>query len=215
MPKPAWRIAKTRCVKRLKNDNLPGFRPLNQGQVELMMKTAYNLGTDYVWNGQYELGLDYLEKAISLAKETNNRHVEGSAEKGMGNAYALMGEWETAVSYYLNAYQRFHEIKHLNFLTSLCIDLVEAYAELEQYAQARSYFAEAKQLSDAMNHDRYEAVLDKWQKRYPNLQFELSARQQECLTFAKENDGISRSQFMNWAKYLKAKRTVIWSSYVN
>lgn len=175
------------------------------GQVALMMKTAYNLGTDYVWNGQQELGLDYLGKAIALARETNNIHVEGSAEKGMGNAYALLGEWETAVSYYLNAYQHFHEIKHLNFLTSLCIDLVEAYAELGQYEQARHYFAEAKQLSNEMKHDRYETVLNKWQKRYPGLEIELSARQQECLAFAQEHEGISRSQFMKLSQISKSQ----------
>ncbi|MEJ2750580.1 MAG: tetratricopeptide repeat protein, partial [Anaerolineae bacterium] len=175
------------------------------GQIELMMKTAYNLGTDYIWNEQYESGLDYLEKAISLAQETNNVHVEGSAQKGIGNAYALTGDWVTAVSHYLTAYTLFHEIKHLNFLTSLCIDLVEAYAELDQYRQARTYFAEARQLSAEIGHDRYETVLNKWSQRYPRLILELSDRQQEAMAFARANDGIKRSQYMKLTKISKSQ----------
>ena len=175
------------------------------GHNEQMMKTAYNLGTDYIWNEQYESGLDYLEKAIYLAKETNNIHVEGSAQKGIGNAYGLMGDWETAVSHYVIAYKLFHEIKHLNFLTSLCIDLAEAYAELDQYSQARGYFGEASQFSVEMGHDRYESVLDKLSKRYPRLLLELSERQQEAVAFARVNDGIKRSQFMKLTKVSKSQ----------
>lgn len=175
------------------------------GQIELMMKTAYNLGTDYIWNEQYEPGLDYLAKAIALAKEADNNHVAGSAEKGIGNAYALMGEWETAVSHYLIAYKLFHEIKHFNFLTSLCIDPVEAYAEHNQYAQARLYFAEAQQLSDIMGHERYETVLNKWRTRFPRLIVQLSDRQQEIVAFAKTNEGIKRSQLMNLAQISKSQ----------
>lgn len=175
------------------------------GQIELMMKTAYNLGTDYIWNEQYESGLDYLEKAISLAKETNNVHVEGSAQKGIGNAQALMGDWETAVSHYLIAYKLFHEIKHLNFLTSLCLDLAEAYAELDQYIQARSYFEEAKRLSAEIGHDRYAVVLNKLSRRYPHLILELNDRHQEAVAFARVNDGIKRSQFMELTKISKSQ----------
>jgi tetratricopeptide (TPR) repeat protein len=175
------------------------------GQIELMMKTAYNLGTDYSWNGQYESGLDYLDKAIELAKAANNSHVEGSAQKGMGNAYALMGKWETAVSHYLISYNLFHGIQHLNFLTSLCLDLVEAYAELDEYEQARAYLAEAQQLSREIGHERYETVLKKWHTRYPQMFIELSERQQKIITFAKANDGIKRSQLMTLAKISKSQ----------
>jgi tetratricopeptide (TPR) repeat protein len=181
------------------------------GQIELMMKTAYNLGTDYIWNQQYKSGLAYLEKAIDLAHETNNIHVEGSAQKGIGNASALMGEWETAVSHYLIAYELFHEIRHLNFLTSLCIDLVEAYAELSQYDQARFYFSEARQLSreigqaQEIGHERYETVLNTWRERYPQLIVDLNDRQQKIVEFVQANDGIKRSQLMNLAQISKSQ----------
>ena len=147
----------------------------------------------------------HLEKAIDLAHETNNIHVEGSAQKGTGNAYALMGEWETAVSHYLIAYKLFHEIRHLNFLTSLCIDLVEAYAELGHYELARFYFAEARQLSQEIGHERYETVLNTWRERYPQLILDLNDRQQKIVAFARANDGIKRSQLMTLVQISKSQ----------
>ncbi len=175
------------------------------GQVELMMKTAYNLGTDYLWNKQFESGLAYLEKAISLAKETNNIHVEGSAQKGIGNAFALMGTWETAVTHYLTAYQLFHEIKHFNFLTSLCIDLAEAYAELDQFSRARTYFQEAQQLSTDMGHAKYGAMLNDLSEKWPQLILNLTDRQKEAVTFARANDGIKRSQLVKLTNISKSQ----------
>ncbi len=173
--------------------------------IDLMVKTAYNLGRDYVWSQRYPSGLDYLQKGLNLAKEAGNIQAQGMSLKGMGDAFSLQGQFSEAISYYRQAYHILLATKNLNWRSAICYDLAEAYAEIGEWPQAKIFFDEGRTIARELGQERYLELFAALAERHPVLVSDLLDRQKEALAFIKEKEALAMQDYMELANISRSQ----------
>lgn len=164
--------------------------------IDLMMKTAFNLGRDYVWAKQYAPGLEYLHKSHEFARRGGNVQMQGMSMKGIGNCYFFQGAYEEAITCYKQAYQILVEARNLNWRATLCYDLAEVYAEIGDWAGAQALFAEGETLARELGQERYLTAFAALSRRYPALATTLHPRQEQALRYLQAHEKIGVQAYM-------------------
>lgn len=167
--------------------------------IDLMTKTAYNLGRDYVYSKRYQPGMGYLQKSLNLAKEAGNVQMQGLSVKGIGDAYSFQGHFSEAISNYRQAYNILLATKNLNWRGAICYDLAEAYCEVAEWSAAKVFFDEGLAIARELGQERYIHGFTSLAERHPVLVSELLDRQKEALNYIRDNEILAMQDYMELA----------------
>ncbi|MEM7130396.1 MAG: helix-turn-helix domain-containing protein [Chloroflexota bacterium] len=167
----------------------------------LMVMTGHNLGHEYIWREEHEIGLDYLQKTLKLAKEIGDRQHEAKCYRAIAASYVLQGEeaepdsgkakFATAISYLNQAEPLFLELHNVNWVGHVYHDLANAYAGVGDVVSGRQNYQKA--LDIAHNRSKLGGLTELEQEGlladlaqavdyYPELATELDDNQQLALT---------------------------------
>ncbi|MCA9973897.1 MAG: protein kinase [Anaerolineales bacterium] len=164
--------------------------------VDLMVRTAYNLGKDYIWAKRYTQGIDYLHKSYDLAQKAGNQQMRGMSQKGLGNGYFFQGDYGRAIEHYERAYRIFQDAKNLSWRASMCYDLAEVHAEVGDIGQAQAYYQEGVAMATEIGQDRYLSAFESLREKYPFLALALNERQNRALAYVKLNDELTMQVYI-------------------
>ncbi|MCA9933955.1 MAG: protein kinase [Ardenticatenaceae bacterium] len=173
--------------------------------VDLMTKTAYNLGCDYLWSKRYQPGLDYLQKSSSLAKKAGNAQMRGLSIKGIGDCYSFQGMYQEAISHYREAYNILLATKNLNWRGGICYDLSEAFAETGNWPSAKVFFEEGKNIAKELGQERLLHAFADLAQRHPALISDLLDRQEQALLHTREKGNITMQEYMGLAEISRSQ----------
>ena len=104
---------------------------------------AYNLKGGCYWlHGDYELGIEFLQKAHFISRQVKDKRLEARVLNNFGNIYRDLGDLATALTYYENALvineeleDEFAQSINLHSIANLLYDLndfEQGYAMLSQ-----------------------------------------------------------------------------------
>ena len=85
---------------------------------------------------------------------------------------------------------------NLNWLSTVCYDLAETYATLNQVVTARPFFEQGRTISQQLGHEHAVANYAQLLQQFPDLQTQLSLRQQTAMQSIRENGKITRRQYV-------------------
>src|SRR5947207_6133337 len=69
--------------------------------------TSLSRGRTLLRQGHADQALGYLETALNLYTQANNRRGVAAAEDGLGDLYMLQGQYKVALDHYQKAYEAF------------------------------------------------------------------------------------------------------------
>ncbi|MEZ4643183.1 MAG: protein kinase [Chloroflexota bacterium] len=165
--------------------------------VELMVKTAYNLGLDYIWARQHREGQAYLQKSIDLSQKVGNVQAQALSMKALGSSFFFQKQYEQAIAYYLQAYRMLLAAKNLNWLASTCQDLAEVYAETGVWQKARKFYEEGVAIAQELGHERYLHEFAELVRRYPSLVVAMNERQTTVLRHVQTQGTVTMQSYMD------------------
>lgn len=166
----------------------------------LMVMTGHNVGHAYLWRGEHNNALSYLQKVVELAKEIGDRQHEAKCYRAIAASYILQGEeakpepdkekFEIAISYLNQAQPLFLELNNVNWLGHVYHDLANAYAGMGDVESGRQNYQKALDIAHsgsesdnltAMEQEGLLADLEQAVDYYPELAAELDDNQQLAL----------------------------------
>lgn len=173
--------------------------------VELVLKTAYNLGRAYVWNKQYQSGMKYLELARKSAEKSANLQMQGVCYKGIGNAYFFQGEYAQAIEQYEHAYRIWTETKNRNWQAHICYDLAEAHVHLGQWLPAREFYREGVTIAEEVGQQGLLAQFANLVAAYPVLMETSSVRENLVLAYLQERQQLAIGEYMDLTRLSRSQ----------
>ena len=168
-----------------------------QGEdVEQVINSAYNLGSMYFLQAQYEEAQRYWQESLQKALEADNQRMVALSKKGIGSCYVSgWQDYQKAVSYYTEAYHYFDETNNDYWKIFVCYDLAEAYAELSHAREAKTYFDEAIQMAQLLKNSRWLTQLEQLAKTYPELLDDLRDRQRQAIGYMRQKGQITNREY--------------------
>lgn len=101
---------------------------------------AFNKATEGCWrSGQYELGLDYAEKALAVSRLHHYRKGEAAALNNIGIIYDYQGNIAQSLSSYFEALSIQEDIHDQKGLAYTCSNIGLIYSKQQNYDQALKY----------------------------------------------------------------------------
>ena len=175
------------------------------GDIERMTKMAYNLGSGYLFTGDYENGRFYLDKSREWAIRSGNLQTLGLVHKGLGTCHFFTEAYDEAITHYEQAYDIWCQTHNKNWQTYISYDLVEAYATIGRFGQAQQQLFIGKQLATELGNERILAELNELSKQFPALNVSLSERQMEALAFVHKHGSINRQRYIELSGVAKSQ----------
>lgn len=173
--------------------------------IERMTKMAYNLGSGYMFAGDYENGRRYLHKSREWAIQSGNLQTLGLAYKGLGSCCFFTEAFDEAITHYEKAYEIWCETNNKNWQIYISYDLVEAYATVGRFIEARQQFETGKQLAVELGNERILQELQALVGQFPTLEVALSPRQAEALAYVDNHGRISRTTYIDLTGVAKSQ----------
>jgi tetratricopeptide (TPR) repeat protein len=164
--------------------------------VELMMKTAKNLGYDYAELRQdYQNALKYMKLSLELARQSGDKQMQADCYKAIGSTYFWQEAYEKASQEYRKAYEIYVETGNQNRQIVTCYDLTEAYAELGNIAQMQHVYKQGRNLAQKIGHADYQAAFNKLPRHYPELDPTLNPRQLQAFHHIRQHGQITNRAY--------------------
>lgn len=101
------------------------------------------LGTAYLYSGQYEQAIRLYSSGLAIARETKNRELEGGCLNNIGNSYYYLGNLDSAIKKYRAALEIAHEAKDKDLEARRLNNLGGCYESLGQIDTAVLYYKQA------------------------------------------------------------------------
>ena len=95
-----------------------------------------NIGNIYNSQGNYDKGLEYYSKSVSIKKELGDKKGMGASYNNIGVMHKDQGNYEKALDYLLKAKNILQEINAIQYLDKTLKYLSEVYKKLGKYKQA-------------------------------------------------------------------------------
>ena len=175
------------------------------GDIERMTKMAYNVGTDYMFGGDYENGRNYLSKSLEWALTSGNQQTLGLAHKGLGNCAFFTAAYEEAIVHYKKAFDIWCATNNKNWQVYISYDLVEVYATVGDYTRAWRQLEFGQNLAAELGNERILAELDELTQTFPALQFELGERQAQALVYLDAHGKMTRQEYIDLTGVAKSQ----------
>ncbi|MFK7951080.1 MAG: ATP-binding protein [Saprospiraceae bacterium] len=115
----------------------------------LLMK---GLSVNYLKIQDYQRSYDYLFKALTIAKETNNHRDIGICYNILGTQYLHQSNWEMSEKYYSKAHEFFQIAKDTMKIMEAGQNLAALWQRSDEYKKAISIYQENIQLAELMDY---------------------------------------------------------------
>jgi tetratricopeptide (TPR) repeat protein len=117
-----------------------------------------NIGYAHVLNGDHAASLEYLPRALTLARETRDLALEASVLHGLGVAHRLRGDCDQALSYLTEALAANRKVGFERHVPVVLNDIGETVASRGDYPLALKHFTEALAASIELADQHNESV---------------------------------------------------------
>jgi tetratricopeptide (TPR) repeat protein len=114
------------------------------------------LGIIHFLLGEYRKSTAFLERALVISREIEDRRAEGTALGNLGNAYSALGETRKAIDYYEQALAMSREIGDRRAEGNHLGNLGLAYSDLGETRKAIDYYEQALAMSREIGDRRGE-----------------------------------------------------------
>lgn len=122
----------------------------NLGNLELMMKSQYQLGYVYYSLNRFDEAIKHFENSLQLAIKTSNREGEAMALNRLGNVFQLKTNYLQALDYYLSALDINKRIGNQAEVARTLGNLANVYSVIGQYQRSIEHFLEALNIHESM-----------------------------------------------------------------
>lgn len=127
-----------------------------------IIKALNTKGYAYTRLGQGELGLEFFQKGLELARSIGDNHMAVYFLSNTGDCYGLMNMDKEALYWFFEAYKLAEEIKNRDktkheLLDSLCMYIAETYRKLGELDEASLYAQMGIENAESTNDKVYEA----------------------------------------------------------
>jgi tetratricopeptide (TPR) repeat protein len=167
--------------------------------VHRQINTGHNLGQDYVWNKDYERGLEQLNQVRLLAVQFGERDNEGLCHKSMGAAHFFRGDYRDAIHHYQQAAKMFDEIGNRDRLGFTQHDLAEAYCALGDFVSAKHHRDLAQALASQLNDLDLQQAISDLSARHTELQLRnidaVMERQRKAMDYMRMHGDITNRAY--------------------
>ncbi len=145
---------------------------------------AYNLKGGCYWlHGDYELGIEFLQKAHFISRQVKDKRLEARVLNNFGNIYRDLGDLATALTYYENALVINEELED-EFAQSINLhSIANLLYDLNDFESALEYALRCLPIFDS-EHDEVRLIAIK--NTLGNIYFK-QGQFQEALQFFEEN----------------------------
>lgn len=109
--------------------------------------TLYNIGELYILLNDLPMATRYVEQALSIAIQNNNRRAIGYSYTGLGLILAKQKKHREALDHFVRAEKIWKEISEMRLLIQAYQDMADAYRELKLYDQAEKYLSLSMEMS--------------------------------------------------------------------
>jgi tetratricopeptide (TPR) repeat protein len=133
------------------------FRFRRSSSSELVSKII-TLGNESLDRGEIRKAIEYYEKGLKIAQDTNNRRSEGRALGSLGFAYSSLREVMKAIDYYEKALKIAQEIGDRSNESPLLICLGGDYQNLGDVKKAIDYYEKALNIAQEIGDRRRESA---------------------------------------------------------
>jgi tetratricopeptide (TPR) repeat protein len=103
--------------------------------------TLYNIGELYILLNDLPMATRYVEQALSIAIQHNDRRAIGYAYTGLGLILARQKKHREALDYFVRAEKIWKELSEMRLLIQAYQDMADAYRELVMFDQAEKYLS--------------------------------------------------------------------------
>ncbi|MCL1933706.1 MAG: tetratricopeptide repeat protein [Candidatus Azobacteroides sp.] len=118
-----------------------------------MMISKFNryLGKVYCTQSVYDTASIYLNKALDLAIEANDKDQEAVIYSDIATMYARQGKYTLAMEYYMKALTMAEKTNNMKLCSTILANLGGIHSMLENYDQSIGYLERAMTLADELN----------------------------------------------------------------
>lgn len=106
------------------------------------LKNLLIIGSILTARGKYELALQYLDKALNISRETNDKVIEAEILIKMGSAFEDSEQLDQALQCYQSVSSVFHEAGNTSALVSNYLTVANILEQLGKYNEALQYYNE-------------------------------------------------------------------------
>ncbi|HTN46056.1 MAG TPA: tetratricopeptide repeat protein [Flavipsychrobacter sp.] len=138
--------------------------------------SLFNIGEAYKYLAEYEKGLEYTLKGISMLEGKGYTNIESNLYGGLQNTYILLKQYDKAAEYGRKAVALGRKLQDKGPLLSALANLANVNGELGKHDEARRLYTEAISLAKQLNNLSVEAMcyegmtdVSLQQKRYEDI----------------------------------------------
>ncbi len=118
--------------------------PNEKGYVSTLM----HIGNIFEGYGDYEKALDFTQKALSTAKETNYIEGEGDAQSVLGMIYIRLADYKSAQEAYIESLRIREKLGNQNAIASSLNRLAQSFTLSGEYNKALEYYSKSKEIRE-------------------------------------------------------------------
>lgn len=132
-----------------------------EGYNEGIMGSLHNMGIIYVTAGKPDQALPYLQRALAIAQELNDRAVESSIYLRLGQVYLLNEQFSRASDYLNRSLELALELDTKETLMGAYEVLSDLYTKQGRYREALNYYKLHAAIKDTLTRkERFEQISD-------------------------------------------------------
>lgn len=169
-----------------------------------------NWGMSYGDEGQFELSIDKLTKAIGIANSVNHRSDLIFLYHYLGRTYGLMKQHQKAMEAFLTSMKLAEEFNDLDYQSENFYCLAESNYELGNYKLAYDQFEKYKNIEDTISSKEITAELNTIKVKYDT---EKKQKEIELLKVSANKDRIVKISLMAGAVLLLVLAFLMFNRY--
>jgi CHAT domain-containing protein/Tfp pilus assembly protein PilF len=119
----------------------------------------YELGYEQTDRGQFQEALATFERALALARQSGDRHLEGVILNDIAVVYRILGDYPQALEFLNQAFTLRQDINDTSGIGQTLVNFGAVYQSLSDYPQALDYYQQALPILQAEQERYGEAVI--------------------------------------------------------
>jgi len=109
-----------------------------------------NMANIYLTKGDFHKAYEYILKSIKINEDIGYKRGIAVQYRNLGRYYDLIGNTELAEENYLVAYEKFNELKRLEYQKNITFDLSDIFSREGDFEKAYYYLKENRNFSDSL-----------------------------------------------------------------
>ena len=177
---------------------------------EMQISTVGNWGMSYSDEGKFDLSMEKLNYAISLAKSSNHQSDLISLYHYLGRTLSFMKQYDKSFASYNESLRLAFEFKDVDFQSENYFCLAELNYELGKYKEAYDFFEKFKTTEDTLSN---KAIINELNAIKVKYDTEKKQKEIELLKVNANKDKIMKTSLFVGALFLLALAFLLFNRY--